>query len=354
MNAPEPVPAADLDDLRRRLRDTRRVRLPAVGAWERGTDADYLTDLLAYWADGYDWRTHEQRIVDLPWRRVAAGPAIHQRAGGDAPAVLLLHGWPDSVLRFEKVLPLLTDVDVVVPPLPGYPFADPARQPGLSATHMSDRMAALMAELGYDRYTVSGGDIGSFVAEQLAARHAGHVASLHLTDLTYDRINDIEPGERTDDERAFATRLRDWRSAEGGYAHEHSTKPHTLAVGLGDSPAGLAAWIVEKLRAWTDCDGDVESVFTRDELLTWVSAYWFTNTIGTSFGPYYERPERAGRIEVPTYVSQFPHDIASAPRSFAERFYDIRGWHDEQDGGHFAAWERPDVFVERLREAVNR
>lgn len=351
--APEPIPDEEVEQLRRRLRDTRVVRLPPVAQWARGTDANYLAELIRYWHDEYDWRAHEARIAALPWVRTAAGPALHQPATSEnAPALLLLHGWPDSVLRFERVLPMLTDVNVIVPPLPGYPFGDPLVEVGTSATHMADRIAGIVAELGYDRYTVSGGDVGAGVAEQLAYRYAENVASLHLTNIPYGRIGSIDPAELNDDENTYATHLKDWRSAEGAYAHEHATKPHTLAVGLGDSPAGLLAWIVEKLRSWSDSGGDVESVFTRDELLTWVSAYWFTNTIGTSFGPYFEQPEPAGRIDAPTYVTQFPLDIASAPEAFGRRFYDIRSWHDEPDGGHFGAWERPEVFVERVREAL--
>ncbi len=265
---------------------------------------------------------------------------------------MLLHGWPDSVLRFERVLPLLRDLDVVVPALPGYPFAPALTEPGMSTMAMAVVVADLMAALGYERYVVSGGDIGSGVAEALAARHPDRVAALHLTDVPFSHLARTDPADLTEDERDYLAAARRWQRAEGGYAHEQSTKPHTLAAALGDSPAGLAAWIVEKLRSWTDCGGDVESVFTRDALLTWITAYWVTGTIGTSFSPYYEERDPVGRVEVPTAVTLFPADLVLAPRAYAERWFDLRVWDVQPDGGHFAAWERPEAFAAGVRAAV--
>ena len=356
-DAPAPVDEAVLTDLRARLRAFRPVTLSSGLGWDRGTDADYLADLVAYWADGYDWRGPERRILAHPWvRTVADGvPArsIHQRADdAAAPAVVLLHGWPDSVLRFEPVLPLLRDLHVVVPCLPGYPFAEPPTPVGMSTTAMADVVAGVTAELGYRRYVVCGGDIGAAVAEALAAAHPDRVAALHLTNIPTGHLATIPETELTDDERAYAAAVRSWVRSEGGYAQEQSTKPHTLAVGLGDSPAGLAAWIVEKLRSWSDCGDDVESAFPRDDLLTWVTAYWVTGTIGTSFSPYAEPREPVGRLDVPTVVSLFPHDPLPAPRSLADRFFDVRVWDERPDGGHFAAWERPEAYAAGVRAAV--
>lgn len=215
--------------------------------------------------------------------------SIFLSAGVGAATVVLLHGWPDSFLRFERVLPLLTDINVVVPCLPGYPYAEPAPATGMSATAMADVVAGSLAELGVERYVVSGGDVGGLVAEAMARHHPEQVAALHLTDLPYLHLFPLDPDELSAPERQYLADGRAWQQAEGGYALLQSTKPHTLAAALGDSPAGLAAWIVEKLRSWSDCGGDVESVFPREDLLTWVTAYWVTGTIGASFLRYVER-----------------------------------------------------------------
>jgi pimeloyl-ACP methyl ester carboxylesterase len=345
-----------LDDLRRRLRETNRVRVPEGTGWERGIDTDYLAELVSYWADSYDWRAHEERIRSLPWATVdIAGTdyrVLHQKSSNEAPTVVLLHGWPDSVLRYERVLPLLADLNVIVPALPGFPFAPPLTKPGMSAGAMADVVDAMMSELGYQSYVVSGGDVGSLVAERLAARAPHSVAALHLTDVPYTHLFTVGDSELTPDEQAYLSAGQRWQMTEGAYALEQSTKPHTLAVALGDSPAGLLAWIVEKLRAWSDCGGDVESLFRRDDLLTWVTAYWVTGTIGTSFSSYAEESDPVTEVTTPTVVSVFPHDLVPAPRSFAERFFDVRVWDEQPRGGHFSAWEEPERFVAGLRAAV--
>jgi pimeloyl-ACP methyl ester carboxylesterase len=349
-----------LDDLRHRLSTYRRVALPAGFGWERGVDGDYLADLIGYWADSYNWRDHEEQIRAWPWTLAGADGdtpirAIHQRAARpDSAAVVLLHGWPDSILRFQKILPVLSDLHVIVPALPGFPFAAPAARRGLSAAAAADAIAAAMAELGYDRYVVSAGDVGCDVAESLADRHGGHVAALHLTDVSQYRYLVDPPTDVTDNERAYMDHGHRWQEAEGGYMHLQRTKPHTVAVALGDSPAGLAAWILEKLRSWTDCKGDVEAVFTRDELLTWITAYWVSGAIGTSFTPYVEGGSNpAGRIEIPTAFTIFPKDLVNAPREFADRFFDVRSWTELSGGGHFAAWECPDDYVAGVRSALD-
>ncbi len=353
-----PVEQVVLDDLRARLRAYRRVGVPDGLGWARGVDGDYLADLIAYWHTSYDWREHEGRLQRLPW--VLSGSSsmpvrvVHVRAPAPgATAVLLLHGWPDSVLRFEKLLPLLTGLHLVVPALPGFPFAAPVTRRGMSSPDMADAVAEVMADLGYDRYVVSAGDVGCDVAEALAARHPERVAALHLTDVSQYRFLVDPPQDLSPDERAYVERGHAWQAAEGGYMHEQSTKPHTLAVALGDSPAGLAAWILEKLRSWTDCDGDVERVFTRDELLTWITAYWVSGAIGTSFTPYAESGSvAAGWIDVPTAFTIFSKDLVNAPQEFAARFFDVRSWTEHPVGGHFAAWEQPERYAAGVRTAV--
>ena len=191
-------------------------------------------------------------------------------------------------------------------------------------------------------------------AEALAASHPDRVAALHLTDVSQLHFLVNPPQNLSDEERDYVRHGQHWQATEGGYSHEQSTKPHTLAVGLGDSPAGLAAWILEKLRTWTDCGGDVETVFTRDELLTWITAYWVSGAIGTSFTPYVESGSTPiGRIGVPAAFTIFPKDLVNAPREFAARYFDIRSWTDESAGGHFAAWERPSEYVAGIRTAVD-
>jgi pimeloyl-ACP methyl ester carboxylesterase len=214
---------------------------------------------------------------------------------------------------------------------------------------MADAIAELMAANGYDRFLVSGGDVGSSVGEQLARRHADRVIALHLTDVPYMHLFSVDRAELTEAEQAYLAAGQAWAMSEGAYALIQSTKPTTAAVGLADSPAGLAAWIVEKLRSWSDCDGELERRFSRDEILTWVTLYWVTNTIGSSFLPYVEYdPGDDSKVRVPTGVTIFPKDLVTAPRDFAERFFTIVRWTELLAGGHFTAWEEPEAFAREL------
>ncbi|WP_432519222.1 alpha/beta fold hydrolase [Kineococcus sp. SYSU DK006] len=352
---------AVLDDLRDRLRRFRGV--PGVQLdGTPGVPEPLLRALVEHWRDGFDWRVQEERIAALPWWetehapvpvRAVVSPATGNSPTGPAPVVLLLHGWPDSVLRFERLLPLLADVTVVAPALPGFPFAAPLAQGGLSSVAMADAVADAMAELGFGRYVVSAGDVGCDVAEALAARHPAAVTALHLTDVSQYHFLVDPPTDLDAVERAYLERGHRWQAAEGGYMHEQSTRPNTLAVGLGDSPAALAAWIVEKLLRWSDGDGSLTDVFSLDEALTWVSAYWVSASIGTSFTPYAAGGAKDWpRIEAPTVVTMFPGDLVNAPRRFAERFFDVVAWCEFERGGHFAAWERPHDYLWGVRTAL--
>lgn len=353
--APPEVPDAAVRDLRRRLELYRPVPLVPGDGWRLGVPGAYLGALLDHWRTEYDWRVHEKRIRDHPWAvagRERPLRVIHLSRDPDAATVVLLHGWPDSVLRFERLLPALDDVNVVVPALPGFPFALPVDEGGLSADEMAAAVVEAVTDLGHARFVVSAGDIGTNVAEAMAGAYPEQVAALHLVDVSAVHAT-VERDALSDAERAYLERVREWDAAEGGYSHEQATKPHTLAVGLGDSPAGLAAWIVEKLYRWSDCDGDVESVFSRDEILTWVSAYWFSGAVGTSFAPYStETRSRDGRLATPTVFTIFPKEPLVAPREFAERLFDVRGWHEAGSGGHFSAWERPDEYLRGVRDAL--
>ena len=356
-DAPDLVLDSVLVDLRDRLHRTRRAALPEGLGWSRGTDPDYLADLIRTWQTSYDWRVHEDRIRHLPWQIVGESDdrlrLIHQRARtAEAPVVLLLHGWPDSILRFERLLKLLRDVTVVVPALPGFPFSAAPVGPGMSVTRMAHVIARAMHTLGYSRYVLSGGDVGGDVAEQLAARYPDRVSALHLTNLSPRRLPALDPTQLSETARDTLDAARAWNMTEGGYIAEQSTKPHSLAPALADSPVGLAAWIVEKLRAWSDCDGDIETVFTRDDLLTWLTAYWVTGTIGSSMSTYVERPDPVGAVATPTVMTMFARDIKPMTRSIVERFLNVVTWVEHPHGGHFAAWEQPELYADGLREAL--
>jgi pimeloyl-ACP methyl ester carboxylesterase len=347
---------ATLDDLAERLARVRSVPHPELDR-PLGVDPALLAALLDRWRDGFDWRATEDRIAAYPWvesehTAVPVRSVLH-RGDADAPVVLLLHGWPDSVLRFDRVLPLLADLTTVAPALPGFPFAAPVPGGGMSSVAMADAVAAAMAEYGFDRYVVSAGDVGCDVAEALAARHPEAVAALHLTDVSQYHFLVDPPTDLDAEEQAYVAHGHRWQAAEGGYMHEQATRPGTLAVALGDSPAGLAAWIVEKLVRWTDSDGDLANAFTLDEALTWVTAYWVTGSIGTSFTPYAAGGAKDWpRIAAPTVVTMFARDLVNAPRRFAERFFDVVDWRDLDRGGHFAAWERPEDYAWGVRRAV--
>jgi pimeloyl-ACP methyl ester carboxylesterase len=348
------VSDAILDDLRARLQNTRWPSVVQGQSWARGTDLDYLSELVDYWRTSYDWRAQEATFSRFNHERVqVSGLALHQiherAAEENALPVVLLHGWPDSFLRYTKALPLLDSFHRVVPSLPGYGFSERPRDAGWSALRMADAIAELMTANGYDRFLVSGGDVGASVAEQLTRRHPDRVIALHLTDVPYTHLFSVDGSQLTEAERAYLAAGQKWQMSEGAYALIQSTKPTTAAVGLADSPAGLAAWIVEKLRSWSDCDGQLERRFSRDEILTWITLYWATNTIGSSFLPYVEHdPGSDDKLTVPTGVTIFPKDLVPAPRNFAERFFNVVRWTELPVGGHFTAWEEPEAFAREL------
>jgi pimeloyl-ACP methyl ester carboxylesterase len=349
-----PVPDAVLDDLRTRLQNTRWPSVVEGQGWARGTDLDYLSQLVHYWRTGFDWRAQEAALGRFTHERVRVSDLslhqIHERAADpNALPIVLLHGWPDSFLRYTKALPLLDTFHRVVPSLPGFGFSERPTSPGWSAIRMADAIGELMTANGYDRFFVSGGDVGSAVGEQLARRHADRIIALHLTEVPYMHLFSVDRAELTEAEQAYLAAGQAWQMSEGAYALIQSTKPTTAAFGLADSPAGLAAWIVEKLRSWSDCDGQLERRFSRDEILTWVTLYWVTNTVGSSFLPYVEyAPADDSKVTVPTAVTIFAKDLVPAPREFAERFFTIVQWTELPAGGHFTAWEEPEAFAREL------
>jgi microsomal epoxide hydrolase len=365
------IPDEVLADLRTRLE---RVRWPdeiAGEGWRYGTSLAYMKELVAYWRDGYDWRAQEARLNELPQFTVPMGDLdlhfIHAKGVGPSPLPLLVsHGWPGSVWEFHRLIPLLTDpgryggdpgdaFTVVAPSLPGYGYSFRPNQPRFGVPEIAELFARLMTDvLGYRRFAAHGGDWGAFVTGRLGLACPDRLVGIHVTLLGLRR--DLPPpAHPTEEDRAYFEALLHWEREETGYQWIQGTRPQTLAYGLTDSPVGLAAWIVEKFRAWSDCGGDVERRFSKDVLLTNVMLYWVTGAINSSFWPYYARrhvgwpiPDGA-RIEVPTAYASFPREILHPPRAWAERVYNIRRWTVMPAGGHFAALEEPEALAADLR-----
>jgi pimeloyl-ACP methyl ester carboxylesterase len=278
--------------------------------------------------------------------------------------VVLSHGWPDSSWRFAKVIPLLTDpgahgadpadaFDVVVPDMPGYGYSNRPAGPPLDSIAVAGLWAELMDVLGYKRFGAAGGDIGSHVSRYLGLNYPSRVVAVHRTDAGVPVLAG-DPADLTPEERVWFESVVAWGAAEGAYAAMHRTKPQTAAFGLTDSPAGLAAWIVEKLRAWSDCGGDVERSFTKDEILTNITIYWLTETIGSSMRMYHANAaippaQLTRRVEVPSGFSLFPGDIARPPRAWLERTANVVRVTEPPRGGHFAPFEEPELYAQELR-----
>jgi pimeloyl-ACP methyl ester carboxylesterase len=351
------VEDAVLDDLRDRLA---RARIPDQidgTGWDYGIPAAYVRELVDYWRDSYDWRAQETLLNGFEhFRTTIDGQSMHfvhaRCANDDALPLLLLHGWPGSFVEFLDVIPRLTDrFHVVVPSLPGYGFSEPTRTTGWDPARMARAFMELMATLGYPRYGAQGGDWGAQITTRIGALDPEHCVAIHLNMPIAD-VPD-PPVELSDAEKADLAVLRNFRETESGYTAEQSTKPQTLGVGLNDSPAGLLAWIVEKFRTWSDCDGNPENAFTRDQLITNVMTYWLNETITSSTRLYYERTHSAGRLEyvsVPTGVARYPKEILRYPRAWVERGYNVTRWVDMPRGGHFAAMEQPALFADDVRE----
>jgi pimeloyl-ACP methyl ester carboxylesterase len=358
------VPDAELDDLRDRLRGTRWPERETVDDWSQGVPLEYLKELCDHWASEYDWRATEARLNALPQFRTEIDGLgiyfIHVRSGRpDAIPLVMTHGWPGSIVEFLRVIgPLADDFHLVLPSLPGYGFSDKPEAPGWRVERIADAWAALMARLGYDRYGAQGSDWGTSISALLGQRDREHVLGIHLMPPlappdpdTFDDLTQAERAALDDLERAS-----EW---ESGYSQEHATRPQTIGYSLTDSPAGLAAWIVEKFRAWTDCDGHPENAITRDELLDNLMLYWLPRTGASSARLYWESIRQVNEwiggavtdtVDVPTGCSIFPKEIQRPSRRWAaKRFVDIRHWNELDRGGHFAAFEQPDLFVDEVR-----
>jgi pimeloyl-ACP methyl ester carboxylesterase len=368
------VSDAILKDLKERLDRTRWPdEMPGSG-WDYGTNLDYIKELVEYWRTRFDWRSQEELINSLShFKADIDGQGIHfihEKGKGPNPMPLVItHGWPGTFFEMYKVIPMLSDpashggdpadaFDVVAPSMPGYGFSDASDKRGLDIFAIADIWAKLMSDvLDYRSFAVQGGDWGARVTGRLGQSHSDKVVGIHTTSATSPTPY-LGPGtpELSEVEKGMLQQRERWLADEGGYSHIQSTKPQTLSYGLNDSPAGLATWIVEKYRRWSDCGGDVESRFTKDELLTTITIYWVTQSINSSTRLYYEafskawNLEKDEKIQVPVGVAAFPYENTVPIREWAERSYNVQHWTDMPSGGHFAALEEPARLVDDIRD----
>ncbi|NIY91957.1 epoxide hydrolase family protein [Vibrio diazotrophicus] len=364
------IPQTQLDDLYKRLEATRWPVLPKNNNWERGTHSDYLQSLVRYWLDDFDWRKQEADLNQFShYQSEVKGEKLHfiyQKGKGKSPTPLILtHGWPDSFYRYHKIIPMLTDpeqfggstddsFDVIIPSIPGFGFSEPSSRTGLNNSQVAELWHELMTQiLGYKTYMAGGGDIGSGVSRYLAAKYPNSLIGLHLTDVGIIRdLLSTQDSHCSDEELNYKKSAMNWLNQEGGYMSLQATKPSTLAFGLNDSPVGLASWIIEKFRSWSDCGGELDKRYSKDELLTNIMIYWFTGTIGSSINMYYENMHGLPSLDgfnVPCAIARFGADILLPPKVWTEQKYNVVQWSDIAKGGHFTAMEEPLLFVEDIR-----
>jgi pimeloyl-ACP methyl ester carboxylesterase len=367
------VSDADLADLRDRLTRTRYPDQAPGEPWAYGTEVEYLRELVEYWRSRFDWRAQEAELNAFPQFRAAlADVDLHYLhvpgAGPDPMPLLLLHGWPGSVFEFLEIIPRLTDparfggdardaFTVIAPSLPGYGLSFKPGQKRFGVPEMADCVATLMTDvLGYEKFGAQGGDWGAAIASRLGYAHAERMIGIHINLMMAAGRDPADFPNPTAEEQNYLAELKRWLREETGYQSIQGTKPQTLAFALTDSPAGLAAWIAEKFRSWSDCGGTIENAIPRDRMLADISLYWFTGAIGSSFWPYYARLHGSAilppgdTISVPIGYAQFPREMLKPPRRAAERvFADIRRWSVMPKGGHFAALEQPELLAAEVQ-----
>ena len=370
------VSDGELTDLQQRLRATRLPDDFANDDWRYGVNTQYLAELIRYWRDDYDWRAREAMMNHFDHYRTPIDDMpihfIHQRGNGPNPTPLLMsHGWPWSFWDYHKIIPLLTDpanhggdpadaFDVIVPSLPGYGFSTPLRKTGVHFWNTADTWVKLMTALGYERFAAQGGDWGSFISAQLGHKYADRVLGIHIhtpAPLDFLTMRGRDKDDFSPEERPQLERMRQFAAEETGYMALQKTKPQTPAVALNDSPAGLLAWIVEKRQRWSDCGGDLENRFSKDELIDTAMIYWLTNSFHTSARYYYESAhhpwqpshDRMPVVEVPTALAIMPGEITYPPRRWAQRYYNLAHWQQFESGGHFAVLEEPAAMAADLR-----
>jgi pimeloyl-ACP methyl ester carboxylesterase len=372
-----PYSESAVQDLRDRLAGTRWPDTIPGSGWEYGFDLEYLQSICRYWREKFDWKAEVERLTRLHHFQYTEGDQsihfVHERGKGPAPIpILLLHGWPGSFLEMLKLVPRLTDpaacggesrdsFDVVVVSLPGFGFSSRPRNRGMNTARMSDLFAELMNEVGYERFAVHGGDFGGAISSWLGRRHPARIIGLHLSYTFQDYRPALPPGAvMSEEEKQFLKDMAKWDQEWGAYDHIQVRTPQTVAYGLNDSPAALAAWILEKFRDWADCNGELETRFTRDELLANVTLYWMTETIHSSCRLYFEQTSAVlhlapgERIDIPCGIAHFPKEAPFPPRSWIERGYNVQHWMEMASGGHFPALEEPEALAESIRTFFRR
>jgi pimeloyl-ACP methyl ester carboxylesterase len=366
---PFEIHAADeeLEDLRRRLRATRWPEKEAVDDWSQGVPLAYVQEVCEYWAEKYDWRATERRLNQFPQFKTEIDGLdfhfIHVRSPhADAKPIVITHGWPGSIVEFHKVIGPLSDptkyggnasdaFHVVCPSLPGYGWSGKPAKNGWNVERIADAWGQLMARLGYGRYFAQGGDWGSAVTTAIGARDPEHCIAIHLN-MVSARPDPETMNDLTDREKSALEGMQYYQDWDSGYSKEQSTRPQTVGYGLVDSPAGLAAWILEKFWAWTDSNGHPENVLTRDEMLDDIMFYWLPKAGASSARLYWESFSRGSRMDVtiPVGGSIFPREIFRTSRRWADkRFPNINYWNELEKGGHFAAFEQPEIYVNEVR-----
>lgn len=371
-----------LDDLKLKIANTRWTDEIGNSKWELGTNKTYLKELCDYWQNTFDWKKQEAYLNSFPHFKTTVDGIglhyIHQKGEGkNSIPLLLTHGYPDSFVRFLKIIPLLTKADedgfsfdVIVPSIPGYGFSDIPIEPGMNKKRIAELFTTLITkELGYEKFVAHGGDWGGGITEQIGLYHNESLLGIHLTDIPFEHGMN-EPKDANPSEKKYFEATKKWQMIEGAYAMIQSTKPQTLAYGLNDSPVGLAAWIVEKFNSWSDNAGDIETCFTKDELLTNLTIYWATETINSAMRLYNEAmkammnamynplvklnpfDKTGNKSEIPAAFAIFPKDISTPPKEFAERFFNVQQWTEMPKGGHFAAMEQPELLAIDIRKFV--
>jgi pimeloyl-ACP methyl ester carboxylesterase len=354
-----------IEDLNARLIQTRWTDEVLDSEWYYGAKLSYIKELTAYWLKEFDWKKTEDEINSFPnYIAEIDGIKIHflhirSEKKGSVP-LIITHGWPGSFLEMVKLIPFFTNhpelsFDIIIPSIPGFGFSQIINTPGCNLWFIADLWSKLIRELGYEKVVVQGGDFGAGVSTALAIKLPELILGLHLNYIHSSYFPFLSAGEVfSKEENVYFKAADDWYKSEGSYAHQHRTKPLTLAYGLNDSPVGLCAWIIEKFYGWSDCDGDIENRFTKDELLSNISLYWFTQTIHSSIRLYNESSKAPLHfkendfIDVPVGIARFHKEEPFPPRRFIERGYNIRHWTDIPKGGHFAAMEQPGLLAQDI------
>jgi pimeloyl-ACP methyl ester carboxylesterase len=359
------IPEQAIADLKTRLAQTRWTDEIINSKWTYGANLSYVKEITGYWLNTFDWRNTENEINSYPnYIAEIDGVKIHFLHTGSKkknPVPLIItHGWPGSFLEVMKLIPVITgysgiSFDLIIPSIPGFGFSQKINTPGCNLWFIADLWRKLIKALGYEKVIAQGGDFGASVSTALALKYPEMISGLHLNYIPGSYFPFLAAGEQlTEEEDRYLKSTEEWYNKEGSYAHQHRTKPLTLAYGLNDSPAGLCAWLIEKFYGWSDCNGDIESIYSKDELLSNVSLYWFTETIHSSIRLYNENSKAPLRfsendfIRVPVGIARFHKEEPFPPRRFIERGYNIQHWNEISPGGHFAAMEQPRLLAEEI------